>query len=123
MDIDGFSLLRISVKTSDITLLLDVIYNVSEQTNLLAFNAAIKAEREGEQCRGFAVVADEVRSLARRTKNSANEIHQLIKSLVEQTELAVINVGKALEKADVSVQGNEETFGELASIVIQINSL
>jgi methyl-accepting chemotaxis protein len=123
MDVVGGTVGVLSTKTSDITLILDVIYNVSEQTNLLALNAAIEAARAGEQGRGFAVVADEVRSLASRTKNSANEIHQLIKSLVEQTEVAVTAVGKAVEKADVSVQGTEATFGELASIGLQINSL
>jgi methyl-accepting chemotaxis protein len=123
MEVVGGTVGVLSAKTNDITLILDVIYNVSEQTNLLALNAAIEAARAGEQGRGFAVVADEVRSLASRTKNSANEIHQLIKNLVEQTEVAVINVGNAVQKAEVSVQGTEATFSELASIGSQINSL
>ena len=123
MDLVGGTVSDLSAKTQDITQILDVIYNVSEQTNLLALNAAIEAARAGEQGRGFAVVADEVRSLASRTKHSANEIQLLIKSLVEQTEVAVSTVKQAVSKADVSVQGTEAAFTDLAAIGSQVNSL
>jgi methyl-accepting chemotaxis protein len=119
----GSTVSDLSTKTKDITQILDVIYNVSEQTNLLALNAAIEAARAGEQGRGFAVVADEVRSLASRTKYSANEIQQLINSLVKQTEVAVTTVQQAVTKADISVQGTAAAFGDLASIGQQVNSL
>ncbi|OAJ92118.1 methyl-accepting chemotaxis protein [Vibrio bivalvicida] len=83
------SIMRMNQDANKISNVLNVIGEISEQTNLLALNAAIEAARAGEQGRGFAVVADEVRALAARTQNSTMEISDMLSQLLSGTESVV----------------------------------
>ncbi len=114
---------HVATRSEDINRILEVIRGIAEQTNLLALNAAIEAARAGEQGRGFAVVADEVRTLASRTRESTDEISQMIDGLQSDVSGAVNVIQSGVDRATRAVDGTREADHSLASVVERIATI
>ncbi|MBE0370932.1 CZB domain-containing protein [Pseudoalteromonas sp. MMG013] len=95
----------LSQMADNINTFVTTISKISDQTNLLALNAAIEAARAGEAGRGFSVVADEVRALANNTNESANEVSDLVKKIIDTTQLTV-NAVSIIQDSNQNLSGS-----------------
>lgn len=130
------SMEQLSTRSMEITKIVKAITEISEQTNLLALNAAIEAARAGEQGRGFAVVADEVKKLAEKSASNALEIGQIIeriqevishsvdamiqgKSEADAGEKVVINLESSFQKIQDMVVSTSNAVNEITAVIAQ----
>lgn len=111
-------------QSKEISKLVLVIQEISEQTNLLALNAAIEAARAGEHGKGFAVVADEVRKLAEQVSSSVLDITNIVSNIQHETGSVVESLVKGyeeVEKGTTKIQTTDETLKMINRSVSQVN--
>lgn len=100
-----------------------LISDITNQTNLLAFNAAIEAARAGEHGRGFAVVANQVRSLASRTSRAADDIRQMVEGLQNETQTAVSFMKEGVKDVGISLRLAEDASSENVQLHQAVESM
>ncbi|MFJ7952985.1 methyl-accepting chemotaxis protein [Lysinibacillus sp. NPDC096418] len=121
---------QLSEQSAEIVTITNVITDITEQTNLLALNAAIEAARAGEHGKGFAVVADEVRKLAEESKSSANQIVGLIANIQQDTKavekavgITVVNVNEGVKFIQNAQNAFDGILGSIEEMTFQIEDV
>ena len=114
---------KLTNTTQEIGAFVQSIEDIAEQTNMLALNAAIEAARAGEAGKGFAVVAEEVRKLADQSRQSTEEIINLMANISEESQMAIQAMEmmrKISQEQNLAVDSTNKAFGDIANGIVTI---
>lgn len=116
---------NLNLKSNEICKIIDIISDITDQTNLLSLNAAIEAAHTGECSKGFSVVADEIKNLSKQCKVSASQIRSLILSIREETKNAVAAISKGTAKVAEGLEKSllvSQVFEEIQQSVENVDT-
>lgn len=114
-------IMELSNFSHDIGNITSAIKELSDQTNLLSFNAAIEAARAGERGRGFAIVAEEIRKLAEKTRNESDKIGHIVDNIYKEIDRVKVSTQGVKARVEEGVEHNSQVNISLCSIVDSIN--
>ncbi len=116
---------RLSNKVEKIKMVMSVMEELSQKTDLLSLNASIEATRAGEMGKGFALVANEIRNMAENSKQSSQEIRRIVDDIFEDNKAVLMSLRKSedhVAKGREIIHGIVDTFGEMLSGVKDIST-
>lgn len=117
------SMNRLQEKTKAVGEFTSIIYNISNQTKMLALNASIESARAGEAGRGFAVVADQIRQLTEQTRTSTEEITRIVSELNENADEVMNSVHSSVEATDAQNQKIGEAAEAFETLLSNMSGL
>lgn len=114
---------RLAINIEKIGMIINVMDEIAQKTDILSLNASIESTRAGEAGRGFALVADEIRNMAENSKQSSQEIRDMIETILEDNKAVTESFDKSkagINEGQETIRGIVETFGEMLSGVKEI---
>ncbi len=103
------SMMRLSEQTQAISSIIETVDDLAQQSNLLAVNASIEAEKAGDQGKGFRIVAQEIKSLADQSKTATHRVREILSDVQKATNTAVLATEQGSKVVDAGVKKSEET--------------